>query len=1052
MVNAAAFALAAKKGGITFRIRASGIVETLRTAAAKLNSNATDEDVALQEVVPESLWEYLDVFRKSKADSLAPRRPYDHAIDLEPEKEIPSSRMFPLSAHELEVLANYIEENLRSGFIRPSSSPVGAPILFVKKKDGSLRLCVDYRNLNSVTIKNQYPLPLINETLDRLCGARFFTKIDLRNGYYQLRIKEGDEWKTAFKTRYGHYEYQVMPFGLTNAPASFQNLINDTLRPFLDRFVVAYLDDILIYSDSKEEHDDHVRQVLQKMREAHLFAKAEKCSFYSDHTEYLGFVIDRDGVRMDPEKANAVRDWPVPQNLRQVQSFLGFTNFYRRFIKDYSTIATPLTRFTKKDVPFVWDDAAQNALDTLKASFEGEQILRHFDPSLPIEVETDASDFGLGAVLSQRGTDNRLRPVAFLSRKFSPEELNYQVHDKELLAIVDACKHWRAYLDHVQVPFTVYSDHHNLQYFFSAKVLNRRQARYYELLSELNFKLIHRPGTQQGKSDALSRRADLATNSKANESTPVTIFPESQITIAATFSDPQPPLEDEILAYQDEDPDLRQVLQDLRLNENRENHDERWTLGSDSLLRWEDRIYIPNHAPLRLRILRTVHDDPGGGHCGNEKTFERLRRRFYFPQDRRFTLNYVSTCDTCFRAKSRREKAHGLLQPLPAPERPWQSIALDFIVKLPPSPSTKNDSILVVTDRLTKFGHFIPCREEGLNSETFAHLFYQHIFGIRGLPEDIISDRGAIFDSAFWRTLTTLTGTTLKMSTAYHPQTDGATERLNQTLEQYLRIYVNYQQNDWENLLPLAQFTYNDTVHSSTKLTPFFANHAFHPNFNITLRPAGDKPIDATAATYAQQLKVLHEVLRQEIKLTADRMKAWYDKSKQEAPSFNVGDKVWLSSRNISTQRPAKKLDHRYLGPYKILEKIGDLAYRLDLPRQIRIHNVFHVALLYRYKANEIPNRLPEPPPIVIVDGHEEFEVEKILSSRIRNNRISYRVRWKGFNAGDDTWENEENLRNSQNLISEFHASHPNSPAPPQNPSTPQNSKTRRSSRLQTGR
>lgn len=431
--------------------------------------------------LPPQYQDFQDVFSKTSADALPPHAPWDHTIEIESGKSIPTSKIYPLSASELEVLSTYLDENLKSGFVRPSSSPVGAPILFVKKKDGSLRLCVDYRNLNSVTIKNKYPLPLINETLDRLCGAKFFTKIDIRNAYHRIRIAEGQEWMTAFRTRYGHFEYQVMPFGLTNAPATFQALINDTFRPYLDIFVVAYLDDILVYSETEKEHINHVRLVLQKMRERHLFAKASKCEFHADQVDYLGYIINREGVSMDPSKIDSIQDWPVPESVKQVQSFLGFTNFYRRFIKDYSKLTTPLTRFTRKGEPFIWDHAAAEAFKTLKSSFAPGLILRHYDPLLLTELETDASDFAIGAVISQRH-EKRLHPIAFYSRKLNPAELNYEIYDKELLSIVEACKHWRPYLEHAQEPFKIWSDHFNLQYFFSSRTLNRRQARWFPKL------------------------------------------------------------------------------------------------------------------------------------------------------------------------------------------------------------------------------------------------------------------------------------------------------------------------------------------------------------------------------------------------------------------------------------------------------------------------------------------------------------------------------------------------------------------------------------------
>ncbi|GAA5865615.1 hypothetical protein JCM5353_007723, partial [Sporobolomyces roseus] len=321
---------------------------------------------------------------------------------------------------------------------------------------------------------------------------------------------------------------------------------------------------------------------------------------------------------------------------------------------------------------------------------------------------------------------------------------------------------------------------------------------------------IHRPGKQQGKTDALSRRSDYQDGTRASDSEPITFFPPSKITSSATFVEPFPSLDSNILHSQDLDPAIQQVLQDLRLKENLDKHSYRWKLGTDGILRWDDKVYVPNDNDLRLRILRTVHDDSSAGHAGIEKTFERFRRNFYFPQDKQFVTNYVTTCEPCFRAKSRRTKAHGLLQPLPIPDRPWSSIALDFIVKLP-TVKSGNDSILVITDRFTKYGLFIPCREEGTNAKSFADLFYRFVFADHGLPSDIVSDRGTIFTSDFWTSLSALTRTKLNLSTSFHPQTDGATERLNQTLEQYLRLYTNYQQDDWESLLPLAQYVYNDT-------------------------------------------------------------------------------------------------------------------------------------------------------------------------------------------------------------------------------------------------
>lgn len=369
-------------------------------------SSMPDQLFRNEDMVPLKYHDYLDVFNEESANTLPEHRgPVDHAIPLMGNEQPPFGPIYALSQDELKALSIYIKENLDNGFIRRSSSPAGAPILFVKKKDGSLRLCVDYRGINKITVKNRYPLPLINELMDRLSTAKTFTKLDIRNAYHRIRIAEGDEWKTAFRTRYGLFEYQVMRFGLTNAPASFQGFINDVLREYLDLFVVVYLDDILIYSETEELHTVHVSLVLSKLRKAGLYAKADKCEFDVNEVEFLGFRVGTEGVSMDPAKVACIMDWPVLKSAHEIQVFLGFANFYRRFIKGYSKLTVPLTKLLKKDTPFIWNKDSNHAFEQLKIKFTTAPILQHFDPSLPITVETDASDFAIAGVLSQPAKD-----------------------------------------------------------------------------------------------------------------------------------------------------------------------------------------------------------------------------------------------------------------------------------------------------------------------------------------------------------------------------------------------------------------------------------------------------------------------------------------------------------------------------------------------------------------------------------------------------------------------------------------------------------------------
>ena len=431
------------------------------------------EFAALQPQVPIDYHDYLDVFSKRKGTTLPPRRSHDHHIHLDDNTTPPFSPIYSLSEVEQLALREFLDENLKNHFIRPSQSSAGAPVLFIKKKDGSLRLAVNYHGLNKITKKDQYPLPLIPDLLDRLRTAHVFTKLDLRGAYNLVRIADGDEWKTAFRTRYGSYEFQVMHYGLTNAPASFQHFMNEVFKDLLDMCIVVYLDDILIYSETPDEHLSHVREVLRRLRAHNLYAKVEKCTFNVDTTDFLGFIVGPDGLRMDNAKIQVIRDWPTPRRVKDVQSFLGFANFYRRFIASYSDITIPLTRLTHKDAPWVWSSQCEDAFQLLKAAFTSAPILHHFEPSLPPVVETDASDYAIAGVFLVRTDDGDIHPVAFYSRTLSGAELNYDTHDKELLAVFEAFKVWRHYLESPHHTIDVVTDHKNLEYFSTTKVLTR---------------------------------------------------------------------------------------------------------------------------------------------------------------------------------------------------------------------------------------------------------------------------------------------------------------------------------------------------------------------------------------------------------------------------------------------------------------------------------------------------------------------------------------------------------------------------------------------------
>jgi hypothetical protein len=449
---------------------------------------------------------------------------------------------------------------------------------------------------------------------------------------------------------------------------------------------------------------------------------------------------------------------------------------------------------------------------------------------------------------------------------------------------------------------------------------------------------------------------------------------------------------------------------------------EEWNT-ENGLVLYRGLVYVPKDDELRRDIVKAHHDPIAAGHPGQSRTLEMVSRNYWWPSMTKFINEYVSTCDTCNRTRVSHRKPQGLLQPNEIPEGPWQIVTTDMIVELPYSDGF--NAILIVVDRFTKMARFIPTITE-LGAADMTGLYIENVWRLFGPPKQVISDRGPQFNSRFLKSIYQQTGTDVSVSTAYHPQTDGQTERTNQEIEQFVRVYTSWRQDDWARLIPMAEFAYNSKVHSATGYTPFHLMYGYTPEFNISINPYPTVP---SAQDRLELIKECQEDAKAALEMTADRMKRFYDKHVDEAPIFEVGSKVWLDTKNLDQRRPSKKLSHKRAGPYEVLERIGDLNYKLKLPHQMKIHPVFHVNLLSGHKESTIPGRIFAKPPPIEIDGEQEYEVEEVLNSRIyRNYRQDYLIKWKGYGHQDNTWEPLKNVKNSSELINKFHEKYPEAP------------------------
>ncbi|KJZ68492.1 hypothetical protein HIM_12118 [Hirsutella minnesotensis 3608] len=967
--------------------------------------NQQDEDDRfLAEKLPPELADLADVFSREDSNRMPPSRPgVDHKIELTGPAALRTHPLYSLNREQLETMKEYLQDSLQKGFIEPSSAQFGSPVCFAKKKDGKLRFCVDFRELNQLTKKDRYPIPLISETLDRIAKAKIFTKLDIRQAFHRIRLEPDSVELTAFRTRYGQFHYKVLPFGLCNRPSTFQRFINTTLWDYLDSFCTAYLDDILVFSEDKKEHMRHVRLVLERLREAGLQVDIKKCEFGVTKTDFLGFIISTDGISVDPRKVSAILTWQTPRCKKELQSFLGFCNFYRRFIRNYGRICRPLNRLTGES-RWDFDDRCLEAFETLKTALTTAPVLVHFIEDRETKLETDASDGVIAGVLSQLADDGQWHPVSFLTKTMNAAECNYEIHDKELLAIIVCLKEWMPLVSLVAPGvIKIFTDHQALQYFATKRMLNARQARWIETLAmaqdvqlqkalkELNRSQILIPATQFA--GGTTGGAAIAAGAAGGDDPTIAIYTPGSARQAETPNSRDGcllegfELIEAILQANRASPSLRSE------REQAEIPDSRFQVQS-GLLCYDGRLVVPDEANLRTALCHEAHRPRSQAHPGRNKMRKILTRRYYWLGIGGFIDRYCANCADCKRSQDSRLRPAGLLQPLPIPERPWQHISMDF--KTMPRDKKGYTAVFVTVCRLSKRTFSLPTYTT-CTAQDMAWLFYEHIWRTYGAPETITSDRGPQFISSFWNELCRLVGTKMKLSTAEHPQTDGQTEIINQFLQTKLRPYLDYYQDNWSEMLPCLDFAHSTHPHESIGLAPAELEMGYLPrmSFDWSVAPptATAPPREQLGRTAAQQFasRAAEGVrwARETLLTKQAEYKRQADKRRREV-DWEVGDLVYLKKGHWSTGRPSDGLDQPYLGPFRVLSAKGPNAFELDLPPTMKIHRVINASRLLKAPSDPVPGQTYEPPPPVVIQGESEWEIDQVLASRIARGKLQY--------------------------------------------------------------
>lgn len=897
---------------------------------SKLNS---EEEKQLSHL----LEKYVDLFAQN------PKRPgrtklTKHQIDTGDHAPI-NLAPYRLSPNERKKVSEEVKEMLDNDIIRPSRSPWASPVVLVTKKDGGIRFCTDYRKINAITKKDVYPLPRIDDALDALHKSKIFSTLDLASGYWQIEMDPKDREKTAFICEQGLFEYNIMPFGLCNAPATFQRLMDAILAGLKWTCCLVYLDDIIIYSESFEDHLKHLSMVFQRLQEAGLNLKASKCHFAKSYINYLGHVVSDQGISPDPKKVEAVKDFPKPKSLREVRSFLGLTSYYRRFIKDYAKIAVPINHLLKADVKFEWTLECQKAFEHLKDLLTKAPILSPPDFTEVFKLQTDASDQGLGAVLAQ-DIRNREHVIAYASRTLSSAEIKWDTREKEALAIVWGCEHFRPYL--IGQFFIIETDHGSLRWLMN--VQKGRLARWGLRLSEFDFQIKHKPGKFNGNADGISRMP------LPNSNTDSTNSDEIPYVYAIDFNfDNQIQIE-LLIAKQKEDIELSVIRtyltdgiipEDPKLARKLKSPKQPYIMDRDILKkkniiqrggRMIEKYVICVPQKLISSVLHQAHKDPLAGHVGIEKTYQKIREQFYWKKMKNHIYKYIMGCLECQVRRTKAPIHHGLLQHLPLPEQPFDIVDIDFLDGLPKT-MQGNSHVLVVIDRLTGYPIAIPTPDN--KAETAAEAIYKNVICEYGVPRCIHSDKGTHFTGNVFKRLCKRMNIQQTYTTTAHPQGNALPERFNQFLKKCLSIFAEEEiQKDWDKWLPSILFAYRTSIHPAAKDTPFYLLHGFDATQPLEIEYGSAKKFIGDIEAYKLQNTLRTRLARKAaIQVMGEeraKHKEIYDKTHKEI-IFQEGDLVllWNPLKLHNKDNASSKLLVKYIGPYRIIRKISPVIYEI---------------------------------------------------------------------------------------------------------------------------